>query len=154
MRRTVVVRVVTALGVLVLALSASLRARQDQAADSGKLAVSIEYTAKGTVDQDHKIWIWLFDNPNSDTWADSTPVAIGSLTENGAAYKFAGLPKQVYFAMAYDESGGYDGTAGPPPQGTPIAIYGMASGGAAAAVDTGGDDQAVKTTFDDSMRMP
>jgi hypothetical protein len=30
----------------------------------------------------------------------------------------------------------------------------MASGGAASAVDTGGDDQAVKASFDDSMRMP
>ena len=57
-------------------------------------------------------------------------------------------------AVAYDEEGGYDGTSGPPPQGTPIAIYGMASTGAAAVVDTGGDDTAVKTTFDDSMRMP
>jgi hypothetical protein len=96
----------------------------------------------------------MFDNPNTDTWADSTPAAIGSLTENGATYRFAGLPKQVYFAMAFDEKGGYDGTAGPPPQGTPIAVYGMASGGSAAAVDTGGDDTAVKTAFDDSMRMP
>jgi uncharacterized protein (DUF2141 family) len=154
MRRRVAVGVITAVGVLAVALSASLAAGQEQAAESGKLAVAVEYTAKGSVDQDHKIWIWLFDNPNSDTWADSTPVAIGSLTENGASYKFAGLPKQVYFAMAYDETGGYDGTSGPPPQGTPIAIFGMASTGAAAAVDTGGDDTAVKTTFDDSMRMP
>jgi hypothetical protein len=154
MRRRVVVGVITALGVLAVALSASPAAGQEQAAQSGRLAVAVEYTAKGSVDQDHKIWIWLFDNPNSDTWADSTPVAIGSLTENGASYKFAGLPKQVYFAMGYDETGGYDGTSGPPPQGTPIAIYGIASTGAAAAVDTGGDETAVNTTFDDSMRMP
>ena len=153
MRRPVAMRVVT-LGVVVVVLSAGLFARQDPAAESGKLAVAVEYTANGTVDQDHKIWIWMFDTPDSDTWADSTPLAIGSIVENGATYKFAGLPKQVYFAMAYDEKGGYDGTAGPPPQGTPIAIYGVDTSGAAAAVDTGGDGTAVTTTFDDSMRMP
>jgi hypothetical protein len=154
MRRSVAVRAVTVLAVLAVVLSASLVTGQEQAVESGKLAVSVEFTASGSVDQDHKIWIWLFDNPNTDTWADSVPVAIGSLTENGAVYKFAGLPKQVYFAVAYDDKGGYDGTAGAPPPGTPIAIYGMAAGGGAAAVDTGGDEAAVKTSFDDSMRMP
>ena len=33
-------------------------------------------------------------------------------------------------------------------------VYGMADGGTAKAVETGGDDAAVKATFDDSVRMP
>jgi hypothetical protein len=96
----------------------------------------------------------VFDNPDSSTWPDSTPLALAMLTENGATHKFTGLPKQVYFGTAYDEAGGYDGTAGPPPAGTPISVYGMAEGGMAQAVGTGGDDAAVKATFDDSFRMP
>jgi hypothetical protein len=140
--------------VVALTLSATLLARQDQPAQTGKLAISVEYTGKGAVDQNHRLWIWVFDNPDSSTWPDSTPLAVAMLTENGASHKFTGLPKQVYFGTAYDEAGGYDGTAGPPPAGTPISVYGMADGGMAQAVGTGGDDAAVKATFDDSFRMP
>ena len=80
--------------------------------------------------------------------------AVGQLSENGAAFKFAELPKQVYIAMAFDEKVGTTARLGAPPSGTPIGIYGMASGGSPAAVETGADDKALKTTFDDSMRMP
>ena len=152
MGRTVVARALII--VVALTLSASLLARQNQPAETGKLAISVEYTGKGAVDKDHRLWIWVFDNPDSSTWPDSTPLAVAMLTENGATHKFTGLPKQVYFGTAYDEAGGYDGTAGPPPAGTPISVYGMADGGMAQAVGTGGDDAAVKATFDDSFRMP
>jgi hypothetical protein len=152
MRRTVAAR--TLIIVVALTLSATLLARQNQPTQTGKLAISVEYTGKGAVDEDHRLWIWVFDNPDSSTWPDSTPLAVAMLTENGATHKFTGLPKQVYFGTAYDEAGGYDGTAGPPPAGTPISVYGMADGGVAQAVGTGGDDAAVKATFDDSFRMP
>jgi len=140
--------------VVALTLSANLLARQNEPAETGKLAISVEYTGKGAVDKDHRLWIWVFDNPDSSTWPDSTPLAVAMLTENGATHRFTGLPKQVYFGTAYDEAGGYDGTAGPPPAGTPISVYGMADGGMAEAVGTGGDDAAVTATFDDSFRMP
>ncbi len=154
MRRTVVARALITIVIVALTLSANLLAGKNQPAQTGNLAISVEYTGKGTVDQDHRIWIWLFDNPDSSTWPDSSPLAVAMLTENGASNKFTGLPKQVYFGTAYDEAGGYDGTAGPPPAGTPIMVYGMADGGTAKAVETGGDDAAVKATFDDSVRMP
>jgi hypothetical protein len=154
MRRTVVPRALLVIIVVTLTLSARLLAGQAGPAQTGKLAISVEYTGKGTVDTEHRLWIWVFDNPDSSTWPDSTPLAVAMLTENGATYKFSGLPKQVYFGAAYDEAGGYDGTAGPPPAGTPISVYGMAEGGMAKAVDTGGDDAVVKATFDDSFRMP
>ena len=152
MGRTVAARALTI--VVAFTLSATLLASQDQPAQTGKLAISVEYTGKGAVDRDHRLWIWVFDNPDSSTWPDSTPLAVAMLTENGATHRFTGLPTQVYFGTAYDEAGGYDGTAGPPPAGTPISVYGMADGGMAQAVGTGGDDAAVKATFDDSFRMP
>jgi hypothetical protein len=155
MHRSVAARVVGGIAVLALTLAANLLAGQDPPADSatGKLAVSVEYTGKGTVDEDHHIWIWLFDNPDSSTWTDIEPLAVGSLLENSATYKFDNLPQRVYFAVAFDEKGGY--TPGPPPpQGTPIAVYGAEPGGAAAPVTTGGTDAAVKASFDDSQRMP
>jgi hypothetical protein len=136
---------------LVLGIGASGQQGQQPDTQSGKLAVAVEYT-KGPVDKDHQIWIWVFDTPNIT--ADTPPLATGSSAENKSPYKFAGLPKEVYLAVAYDEKGGYDGTMAPPPQGTPVHIYGAAEGGVAAAVPTGGDDARLEFAFDDSMRMP
>jgi hypothetical protein len=144
----VIVVAVVASGVLPIRVLGA----QDKPADSGRLAVSVRYTGRGEVDQDHRIWIWLFDTP--DITPDSNPLAIGQLSDNGGTYKYTGLPKEVYVAMAYDEKGGYDGTTGPPPQGTPVVIYGAASGSGAAAVKTGGDEAKLETSFDDSVRMP
>ena len=154
MRRIVFARTMSVIALLALTLTADLLARQDKPAETGKLAVSVEYTGKGTVDNDHHLWIWAFDNPDSSTWADTTPLAVGTVSENGTTYKFSALPKQVYLAAAYDEKGGYDGTAGAPPSGTPVAVYGATAGGPAGAVTTGGDDATLKFTFDDSFRMP
>jgi hypothetical protein len=138
--------------IITLAAAGAARGQQEQtAAETGKLAVAVEYT-KGPVDNDHQIWIWVFDTPNIT--ADSTPIATGSSAENKAPYKFAGLPKEVFLAVAYDENGGYDGTAGPPPQGTPVHIYGAAAGGTATGVPTGGDEANLEFAFDDTMRMP
>ena len=146
-------RVLSGIAAVALMFSPLLFA-QDKPAHSGKLAVSIQYTGQGTVDKDHRIWIWLFDNPDSSSWVNTPPLAVGQLSENGAAFNFSELPKEVYIAMAFDEKGGYDGTSGPPPSGTHIGIYGMASGGSPAAVETGAEDKELKTSFDDSMRMP
>jgi len=132
--------------------SAAQEPPQEKPAETGKLAVSIQYTGKGAVDSDHRIWIWVFDTPNIS--ASSMPIAIASLSENGGTNKFFGLPKEVYLAMAYDEKGGYDGSMGPPSPGTPLAIHGMTPEGTGSPVSTGGDDAVLKTSFDDSVRMP
>ena len=129
------------------------RAQQAAAPVAGKLKVQVEYKGKGTVDATHQVWIWLFDTP--DISAQSNPIATGVLKENKTAYKFAGLPKDVYIAVAYDETGGYDGMSGPPPQGTPVLVRGgTGPGSAATSVATGDDDTKVEITFDDTIRMP
>lgn len=115
----------------------------------GALKVTIDYKGAGKVNADHKVWVWVFDNPAID--ASSTPIAADSLAENGGTLNFENLPDQVYIAVAFDEKGGYDGTAGPPPSGTPVAIHGQP--GAATAITTGAD-ATVTVTFDDSVRMP
>ena len=146
-------RVLGVAALITLGLTVAARGQQEgqPAGDTGKLAVAVEYT-KGPVDKDHQIWIWVFDTPNIT--AETTPVATGSSAENKSPYKFGGLPKEVFLAVAYDEKGGYDGTMGPPPPGTPVHIYGAAAGGAASGVPTGGDDATLEFAFDDSMRMP
>jgi len=139
--------------VVMVGLAAAAQA-QTGTAEGGKLKVTVEYKGQaGTVDKDHKIWVWLFDNPNIS--ADSTPLAVGALTENKGTYKFSALPKTVYIAAAFDPQGGYDGSSAPPSSGTPVIILGETAPGAPAkAVSTGGDDATVTITFDDTVKMP
>lgn len=126
---------------------------QDARTEPGKLKVTVEYTGQlGAVDKEHRIWIWVFDTPNIS--AEATPLTVGALSENKGSYQFALLPKQVYIAAAFDNRGGYDGNSAPPAPGTPLTIHGGAAPGTAAPIATGGDDAAVKITFDDTIRMP
>jgi hypothetical protein len=139
------------LAVAIVALAGASRAQDSQPA-TGKLKVKVEYTGQsGSVDKEHKLWIWVFDTPNIT--AESTPLTVAALIENKASYQFIGLPKVVYIAAAFDNRGGYDGNSAPPAPGTPLTIFGGA-GGPATAVTTGADDAAVTVTFDDAIRMP
>jgi hypothetical protein len=149
------IRAGLALAALLALGGAAARAQQPAAPEpyNGKLQVVVDYTGQGTVDAEHGVWIWVFDNPNIG--ADSSPIGIGVVKENKTAYKFSSLPKTVYLAVAYDDKGGYDGTAAAPPTGTPIRIYGVtAQGTTATPVTTGGDDVTATVRFDDSVRMP
>jgi hypothetical protein len=116
---------------------------------AGTVKVTVKYTGKGQVDATHRLWIWLFDSP--DIGPGAMPVAELSLDANGATADFADISSlKVWIAVAYDEQGGFTGSA-PPPSGTPIGIYMNANGPAAASPDT---REAVVVTFDDSQRMP
>lgn len=111
--------------------------------------MTVGYKGAGQVDREHMIWIWLFDTPTID--GSSMPIAVAALSENDGTSKFQTLPETVYIAVAYDEKGGYDGSSGPPPSGTPVMVYGEQ--GTARAVKTGAD-ASVNVTFDDTVRMP
>ena len=138
--------------VAMLAVSASsavLKAAPGEAHAAVTLKVTIHYTGKGKVDAAHKLWVWVFDNPNIGP--GSMPVDQISLDKNDADGSFEGLADGKYYvAAAFDETGSMMGDA-PPPTGTPIGILGMASGAPTAV--TPGKDPAV-LTFDDSLRMP
>lgn len=114
------------------------------------LKVTVKYTGKGDVDKTHRLWVWLFDSP--DIGPGAIPVAEVSLEENGSAATFNGLTAQkVWIAVAYDEKGGFGGSA-PPPSGSPVMLYGAESG--APAPVTPGEAVEVAISFDDSQRMP
>lgn len=112
--------------------------------------VTVQYTGKGDVDKTHKLWVWLFDTP--DIGPGAIPIAEMSLDENGAIATFPTVSAQkVWIAVAFDEKGGFSGSA-PPPSGSPVALYGADSG--APSPVTPSAEANVTVTFDDSQRMP
>jgi hypothetical protein len=121
---------------------------QAAAADERALEIAVTYNGKGEVSKAHEVSIFLFTDPNITE--ASMPVAVGTVEANGGTFAFANLPPVVYIAVVYDETGKYE-REGPPPPGTPVSIYGMASG-AAEAVKSGKGVK-VAVTFDDSNRM-
>lgn len=111
--------------------------------------VSVKYSGKGEVDASHKLWVWLFDTP--DLGPGAIPIAEQSLDKNGETAAFSDVTaKTVWIAVAYDEKGGFTGSA-PPPSGSPVALYTEA--GAPTGV-TPGEKAEVTVAFDDSFRMP
>jgi hypothetical protein len=134
---------VLAAGVLVTAAATASGAQE------AGVKVTVKYTGKGTVDPDHRIWVWLFDTP--DIGPGAIPIDEQALDKNGATATFATVAAgKVWIAIAYDEKGGFAGAA-PPPAGSPVTLY--TEKGVPAFV-TPGPDGSVTVTFDDSMRMP
>jgi hypothetical protein len=139
-----------ALSLMMASLATVTAAVQSQAERRGELNLTVTYKGKGTVDDTHEIFVWVFDNPNIS--GSSQPIAAGVLKKNGGAVKFTDLAATpVYVAVAYDDKGDYDGQSAPPP-GTPVAVYSTDGTGTAAPIDVKEPAQ-VSMTFDDSYRM-
>lgn len=115
-----------------------------------RVVVTATYTGAGEVNAAHRIWIWLFDTP--DIGPGSMPIAEMSADANGAPVTFAQVTAaKVWVAIAYDEKGGFTGSA-PPPSGSPMAFYGSQPGVADPVVP--GPTARVTVSFDASQRMP
>ena len=131
-------------------LSTAVAASAGARVAAGTVKVTLNYKGKGTVDDSHRVWVWLFATP--DIGPGSMPIAELSVDKNGAIVTFEGIAEErVWIAAAYDETGAMSGSA-PPPSGTPVGLY-VGSDGAPRSVVTGDSTVAV-LTFDDSFRMP
>ena len=131
-------------------LSTAVAASAGARVAAGTVKVTLNYKGKGTVDDSHRVWVWLFATP--DIGPGSMPIAELSVDKNGAIVTFEGIAEErVWIAAAYDEKGAMGGGT-PPPPGTPVGLY-VGSDGAPRSVVTGDSTVAV-LTFDDSFRMP
>ena len=131
-------------------LSTAVAASAGARVAAGTVKVTINYKGKGTVDDSHRVWVWLFATP--DIGPGAMPIAELSVDKNGAIATFDGIAEErVWIAAAYDEKASMSGSA-PPPPGTPVGLY-VGSDGAPRSVVTGDSTVAV-LTFDDSFRMP
>ena len=131
-------------------LSTAVAASAGARVAAGTVKVTLDYKGKGTVDDSHRLWVWLFATP--DIGPGSMPIAELSVDKNGAIATFDGISEErVWIAAAYDEKGSMSGSA-PPPSGTPVGLY-VGSDGTPRSVVTGDSTVAV-LTFDDSFRMP
>jgi hypothetical protein len=128
-----------------------------QAPDGEELSVTVTYTGKGEVKKGNEIGVFLWTTPDISS---SPPFAVEVIEKNGGTAVFKGLTAPVvYVAVSYDEKGQYTETAGPPPPGTPVAIYTDkppaqgAQGAPTPSPVKPGKGAKVHVKFDDSNRM-
>ena len=144
-------RLIYALAILMVLLAGMATASAKQAKPDGAVNVTVKYNGKGTVDANHRLWVWLFTSP--DIGSQSIPIAEMSIEKNGGTASFPSVAAtEVYIAVAYDEAGGFGGSA-PPPPGSPIAMYGVKTSDTPPQAVTPGPKGAVTITFDDAQRM-
>ncbi len=121
------------------------------------LKVTISYKGPGKVDENHGVYLFLFDTPDFvQNPGTVMPISFLSVRANDESATFTGLSATtVYLVAAFDEKGNYDTSSGAPPSGTPVALYkpGDAQPPTPIKLEEGKETM-IEFAFDDSVRMP
>jgi len=134
------------------------------------LQVRLNYTGAGMVDENHRIYVLLFDsNPyTASSLIDSTSEATPPATVVGVSHilrRFSASRKNgtitfeclssspVYAAAFVDQNGNYDGHSDPAPGG-PMGVYGKAPGKLAPIKLRDGKRVRIVIAFGDSVKIP
>ncbi len=142
------------LGLTSMAATAQQSKPAEKPAESRTLKIKINYTGAGTVDEKHKIFVFVFDNPNFSQ-GGSMPVGFGQASAKDGTVTVSNLAvSPVYAVAAFDASGKYDGISGPPPSGTAMGMYSKTPGTPEPVQIEAGKTTEVTLTFDDSYKMP
>ena len=142
-----------AASLLILASAFQSGRAQDKAA-TRTLKVNVKYTGSGTVDDKHKIQVFMFDSPDF-TSGQAAPTGMQMISSKDATVTFsdiAGSP--VYTAAIYDPKGEYDGASGPPPSGSSAGLYTKEPPKPGPIAIDAGKTVEVDLPFDDTIKMP
>jgi hypothetical protein len=127
---------------------------EEKPAASRTVKAKINYIGAGTVDEKHKIFLFVFDSPDF-MQGGSMPVGFGSASAKDGTVTVSDLSvSPVYIAVCYDPTGGYDGQSGPPPSGASMGVYAKTPGTPEPVKIDPGKTAEVTVTFDDSFKMP
>jgi len=142
-----------ALGLSAMVLSAQQTKPEEKPAGR-TLKAKMNYTGAGTVDEKHKIFLFVFDSPDF-MQGGSMPIGSGSTNAKDGLITVSELSvSPVYVAVTYDPTGGYDGQSGPPPSGASMGLYAKTPGTPEPVKIEPGKTAEITVTFDDSFKMP
>ncbi|MGA2272295.1 MAG: hypothetical protein ABSH00_01990 [Bryobacteraceae bacterium] len=142
------------LGLTSMVATAQPSKPEEKPAASRTLKAKMNYTGAGTVDEKHKIFLFVFDSPDF-MQGGSMPVGFGSTSAKDGTVTVADLSvSPVYVAVCYDPTGAYDGQSGPPPSGASMGVYAKTPGTPEPIKIESGKTAEITATFDDSFKMP
>ena len=143
-----------ALGMSILASTLQFGIAQDKASASRTLKVKLHYTGSGTIDEKHKILVFLFDSPDF-IHGGVMPFAMKGAASKDETATFSDVGKSpVYVSSVYDPAGSYDGQSGPPPSGASLGLYSKTPGQPAPVNLDEGKTIEIDLAFDDTAKMP
>lgn len=117
------------------------------------LRVKVHYTGSGTVDEKHKIVVFLFDSPDFGR-KEVMAFAVMSTSSKDGTVTFHDVAKSpAYIGTVYDPNAGYADRQGPPPPGSSLGMYSKTPGQAAPVKVEAGKTIDVELTFDDSVKL-
>src|ERR1700682_2357294 len=117
------------------------------------LRAKVHYKGSGTVDEKHKILVFLFDSPEFGH-SNVMPFAVMTTSSKDGTVTFNDVDKSpAYVGAVYDPSGGYAENQGPPPAGSSLGMYSKTPGQPAPVKVEAGKTANVELTFDDTVKM-
>src|SRR5215510_6623218 len=117
------------------------------------LRVKVHYRGSGTVDEKHKIVVFLFDSPDFGR-SNVMAFAVMSTSSKDGTVTFHDVAKSpAYIGTVYDPNAGYADRQGPPPPHSSVGMYSKTPGQAAPVKVEAGKTIEVELTFDDSVKM-
>ena len=117
------------------------------------LRVKVHYKGSGTVDEKHKILVFLFDSPEFGH-NNVMPFAVMSTSSKDGTVTFSDVAKSpAYVGAVYEPSGSYAERQGPPPPGSSLGMYSKTPGQPAPVKVEAGKTANVEFTFDDTVKM-
>ena len=117
------------------------------------LRVKVHYKGSGTVDEKHKIVVFLFDSPDFGR-GNVMAFAVMSTSSKDGTVTFNDVAKSpAYVGTVYEPSGSYAERQGPPPPGSSLGMYSKTPGQPAPVKVEAGKTIDVELTFDDSVKM-
>ena len=147
-------------GSLVLGLLAIAwpQANSQESGTGGTLEVRINYSGSGTVDENHKIYVALWDSPDfvkEGSEGGVMPVEVKSVSSKDGTVIFTGVGKSpAYVSAVYDPSGQWDAQSGPPPTGSSLGLYSKTPGKPEPVKIESGKKASIELSFDDSVKIP
>lgn len=143
------------LGVAALVLSAyaGQQAKPDEKEAARTLKVKMAYTGSGTVDEKHKIMVFLFDSPDFQQ-GGVMPIDMRAAKAKDETVTFSGFTASpVFVVCVYDPTGEYEGMSAPP-SGSSMGMYSKTPGQPEPVKVEPGKTVEIELAFDDTAKMP
>jgi hypothetical protein len=142
------------LGLTAMMAAAQTPKPEEKPVATRTLKAKLNYTGTGTVDEKHRIFLFVFDGPDF-LQGGAMPIGGGATAAKGGTITVPDLTASpVYIAVCYDPAGTYDGQSGPPPSGASMGLYSKTPGTPEPVKIDPGKTAEVTVAFDDSRKMP
>lgn len=139
------------LGAVCVAAAATQAKTEEKTART--LTVKVNYTGAGTVDDKHRIFLFVFDSPDF-VQGNAMPIGGTSASSKTESVEITGLnASPVYVVASYTPDGSYDGQSGPPPAGSSLGMYSKTPGTPEPVKIEPGKAASIELAFDDNYKM-